>query len=57
LAVIWFAAAASAAEPPSSAALTDLAPTGKLRVTFIATNPVHAVKDAAGELRGVNVAP
>jgi polar amino acid transport system substrate-binding protein len=52
LAAISFAAAASAAEPPPSAALRDLAPTGKLRVTFIASNPVQAVKEADGELRG-----
>jgi polar amino acid transport system substrate-binding protein len=52
LAAIAFTAAASAAEPPSSAALRDLAPTGKLRVTFIASNPVQAVKEATGELRG-----
>src|SRR5262245_11692402 len=50
LAAISFAAAvvAGAAEPPSSAALRDLAPTGKLRVTFIASNPVHVVKDSGG---------
>jgi len=42
------AAGAAAAEPPSSAALKDLAPTGKLRVTFIVSNPVHVVKDAGG---------
>src|SRR5262249_49048193 len=41
---------ALAAEPPA-AALGDLAPTGKLRVTFIASNPVQVVKDAGG-LRG-----
>jgi polar amino acid transport system substrate-binding protein len=55
LAAISFAAvaaAASAAEPPSPAALKDLAPTGKLRATFIASNPVHVFKEANGELRG-----
>ena len=41
------ALAASAAEPPA-AALKDLAPTGKLRVTFIVSNAVQVVKDAAG---------
>jgi polar amino acid transport system substrate-binding protein len=38
---------ALAAEPPP-AALKELAPTGKLRVTFIASNPVQVVKDAGG---------
>ncbi len=42
------AATALAAEPPPPSALKDLAPTGSLRVTFIVSNPVHAVKDAGG---------
>src|SRR5262252_646954 len=51
-AVLVFTAAlaatgARAAEPPA-AVLKDLAPTGKLRATFIASNPVQVVKDAAG---------
>jgi polar amino acid transport system substrate-binding protein len=46
------AAGTSAMEPASPSALRELAPTGKLRVTFILTNPVHVVKDAGGELRG-----
>src|SRR5882672_7374873 len=41
------AAGASAAEPPA-AALKDLAPTGKLRVTFIVSNAVQVTKDAEG---------
>jgi polar amino acid transport system substrate-binding protein len=51
-ALLAAAAGAPAAEPPSSAALRDLAPTGKLRVTFIVSNPVHVVRDASGEFRG-----
>jgi len=36
-----------------AAAANDLAPTGALRATFIATNPVQAVTDAqSGEVRG-----
>ena len=46
------AAETPAAEPPLPAALRDLAPTGKLRVAFIASNPVHAVRDSGGEFRG-----
>src|SRR6478736_6807902 len=42
------AAGAWAAEPPTAAALKDLAPTGKLRVTFIVSNAVQVTKDAAG---------
>ena len=37
----------------SAAVANDLAPTGTLRATFIATNPVQAVTDAqSGEVRG-----
>src|SRR5262249_53198419 len=42
------AAGAAAAEPPSPAVLKDLAPSGKLRVTFIVSNPVQVAKDASG---------
>lgn len=43
----------ASAEPPSPAALRELAPTGRLRVTFILANPVQVAKDpASGELRG-----
>lgn len=41
-----------AAEPPPAAALHELAPTGKLRVTFIVSNAVQVVRDAGGEWRG-----
>jgi polar amino acid transport system substrate-binding protein len=51
-ALLAAAASVSAAEPPSPAALAELAPTGKLRVTFIVSNPVHVVRDAGGEFRG-----
>ena len=42
------AAGARAAEPPPAAVLKDLAPTGKLRATFIVSNPVQVTKDGAG---------
>ena len=42
------AAGALAEEPPTAAALKDLAPTGKLRVTFIVSNAVQVTKDAEG---------
>ena len=46
-------AVASLASFIGAAAANDLAPTGTLRATFIATNPVQAVTDAAtGEVRG-----
>ena len=48
LAALVFAAGASAAEPPSPAVLRDLAPSGKLRVTFIVSNPVQVTRDASG---------
>ena len=47
-AIALAAAGAWAAEPPAAAALKDLAPTDKLRVTFIVSNPVQVTKDAAG---------
>ena len=48
----------SCSNPPAiaSAALDDLAPTGKLRVGIMYTNPVLAARDpASGELRGIAV--
>jgi polar amino acid transport system substrate-binding protein len=48
VAALVLAASASAAEPPSPAVLRDLAPTGKLRVTFIVSNPVQVTRDASG---------
>ena len=47
LAAAWLAASTA------SGSTDDLAPTGTLRATFIASNPVQAVTDAAtGEVRG-----
>src|SRR5262245_1847572 len=44
---------ATLASLAGAAAANDLAPTGTLRATFIATNPVQAVTDpATGEVRG-----
>lgn len=41
---------------PTPEARNALAPTGKLRVGFISTSPIHATKDAAsGEFKGVAV--
>jgi polar amino acid transport system substrate-binding protein len=48
-----FCGCASSQTSPTSEARQALAPTGKLRVAFLGTAPLHAVKDAAsGELKG-----
>ena len=48
-----FCGSASAQSSPISEARQALAPTGKLRVAFLGTAPLHAVKDpASGELKG-----
>ena len=53
LAFVAAIVAAIAAAPASPAAEHELAPTGTLRATFIATNPVQAVIDpTSGEARG-----
>jgi len=48
MAALALAASGVSAEEPPAAAVKELAPTGKLRVTFIVSNPVQVVKDATG---------
>jgi len=50
-----FAAPAPAAGPPPPDAVTDLAPTGKLRAAINTGNTVLVQKDAAGQVHGVTV--
>ena len=49
----FFVAGYASSETPSAEARRELAPGGKLRVAFLGTAPIHAIKDAAtGELKG-----
>ncbi len=48
-------AGCSTLEKPSAAAVSDLAPTGKLRAAINFGNPVLASRDAAGQPQGVSV--
>src|SRR5882762_8203068 len=54
--VVVFLAIAGATSIPSASSQElpkqTLAPTGKLRGAFLANNPIHATKNASGELNG-----
>ena len=53
---LMFTGCAGVQTMPTPETRTALAPTGKLRVGFLATTPIHATKDpASGEFKGVAV--
>ena len=50
---LFLSGCASVQDAPTSEQRSALAPTGKLRVGFLSTTPIHATKDAAsGEFKG-----
>jgi len=55
LLALWVAVFVGAFPALSQDIKTSLVPTGKLRGAFLANNPIHAAKDANGELKGPSV--